>query len=447
MIGDLSMGRLAQGIRRTWNETPFLGIPLVCFAITAVLFEPEAVTELYPGAHKVYQLAGYVVVFLSFLTLLRGHGLPRALPFFLALTASAVGSTALAQDNGLVLTSVSDLVQAGARSILVCALVAHELECNRTGFLRGASAYFELLALATLATIILWPEGLWRTAYTDEPCFLLGHKNGILLALLPGIVLVSMRSLDSRGTLDIRALLHLAVILLSVVMAGSATSAVGATLLLAMALVSRHATKRLPIGPIALLVAGLLLTYCLAVLHIQNLFAPFIEGVLHRSTDLSSRSGIWERAISLIAQHPLMGTGELAVVSMRAKLDAFNAHNAYLNTLLCGGWVRMAIYLGGAAVLGARMRGGAGTHLYNMVVAVLAIYAVTGLFEVVVGNMPFMVSMTCCACCDYLSHGRSRRGETTRGAAPWSDATGARSAPLRGKAAPASLHGQREGAR
>ena len=441
------MAGLAQDARRVWHETPFLGIPLVCFAITAVLFEPEAVTQLRPTIHKVYQLTGYVVVFLAFLTLLRGHGLPRALPFFAALAASAVGSTVLSQGGGLVLTSVSDLVQASVRSMLVCALVAHELECNRTGFLRGASAYFELLALANLATIVLWPGGLWQTAYTHEPCFLLGHKNAILLALLPGIVLVSMRSLDSRDTLDIRALLHLTVILLSVVMAGSATSAVGATLLLAMALVSRHTGARVPIGPVVLLAVGLALTYGLAVLHIQNLFAPFIEGVLHRSTDLSARAGIWESAISLIAQHPIAGAGELAVVSMRAKLDAFNAHNAYLNTLLCGGWVRMAIYLGGAAVLGARMRRGAGTHLYNMVVAVLAIYAVTGLFEVVVGNMPFMVSMTCCACCDYLSHGRSRRGETTRGAAPWSDATGARSAPLRGKAAPASLHGQREGAR
>ena len=416
----IEAGSREQGRRAatSWRDTPFLGIPLVCFLIVAVLFEPEAVTQLRPQIHRLYQLGGYVVVFLGGLVILRGRGIPRGLPFFCALMASAVVSTALAQGGTLQLVGISDLVQAGVRGMLACALVARELEGpHRHGFLQGASAYFELLALANLATVLLWPRGLWQTAYTHEPCFLLGHKNAILPALMPGVMLVSMRSIDERGTLDGRAILHLCAILASVVLAGSATSAVGAALLLAMALASARSSVRMPVGPAALLALGLALTYGLAVLHVQELFAPFIEGALNRSTDLSARAYIWERAGGLIAAHPLLGNGELATVTMRARLGAFNAHNAYLNTLLCGGWARMAIYLGGALVLGWRLRHRAGAHLHNMVVAVLAIYTVTGLFEVVVGGMPFMASMTCCACCDCLSRGGDRRGEASHGAA------------------------------
>ncbi len=96
--------------------------------------------------------------------------------------------------------------------------------------------------------------------------------------------------------------------------------------------------------------AGLLsagLFFGVVVFRLQNLFAFFIEDVLHKGLSFTGRTDIWDRALFMFDRSPWLGYGiaQTGKVYRLAKHKYYHAHNMYLQVLIEGGVPALMAFL------------------------------------------------------------------------------------------------------
>lgn len=93
------------------------------------------------------------------------------------------------------------------------------------------------------------------------------------------------------------------------------------------------------------LALSIILVFFIVIYHIQDYFASFIVNVLHRSTNITGRTYIWERTLNYIKYKPLIGYGTADFEQRLLSFGIYHAHCTYLNVLLEGGIVGLTFYL------------------------------------------------------------------------------------------------------
>ena len=91
--------------------------------------------------------------------------------------------------------------------------------------------------------------------------------------------------------------------------------------------------------PKLIAVALLLINAAIVFLRIQDIFAGFIENVLHKNLSLTGRTGIWDTALLIIAQSPLIGHGTANIINVSFAETTLAAHNQILETAIQSGVV------------------------------------------------------------------------------------------------------------
>ena len=125
---------------------------------------------------------------------------------------------------------------------------------------------------------------------------------------------------------------------------------------------------------------------CLFVLLVlfkfQNIFAFFIEDILHKDLTLSGRVSIWNSCIEFIKSNFFLGIG-VQEYSMRLNnIGIFHAHCTFLNVLLEGGILAFVCFLNIFRIIGGSIK----KHMNHQVVSIISfgifIYMITSIVEV-----------------------------------------------------------------
>ena len=92
---------------------------------------------------------------------------------------------------------------------------------------------------------------------------------------------------------------------------------------------------------------GVGLFFSIVLFRLQNLFAFFIEGVLHKGLSFTGRTDIWDKAIEMILESPFLGYGiaQSGKVYRLSKGKYYHAHNAFLEILVEGGVFALIAFL------------------------------------------------------------------------------------------------------
>jgi Lipid A core - O-antigen ligase and related enzymes len=80
----------------------------------------------------------------------------------------------------------------------------------------------------------------------------------------------------------------------------------------------------------------------------QKIFSPFFEFVLNKDVTFSGRTQIWESAIAMISESPIIGKGiqeSPNLVYFPRMLDFRTAHNEFLQIIIHGGLVSIGLLL------------------------------------------------------------------------------------------------------
>lgn len=208
-------------------------------------------------------------------------------------------------------------------------------------FAFGHIIFIELLI--NLICLVIFPEGLWRTysIYGDEAVYsFLGLDNQVtpILIVAELILLVMLYYDEFRPSLFY--IFYIIVIFGNLLLTMSITGIMGCAIIPLMLILGIRYRKYINIKTGLFTVAGIFLL--IVIFRLQNIFAFVIEDLFKKDLTLSNRIGIWDRAIEMIKQKPLLGYG---CGTLETIIVDRNAHDFYLQIILQAGLVGFCFYM------------------------------------------------------------------------------------------------------
>lgn len=248
------------------------------------------------------------------------------------------------------------------------------------------------LILLNMATVVLFPDGIWRTTHNEswrityEGYWLLGHRNNFGTPILATILACAVSDTVLYKKIRVSTVLISAAALYSVVITWSATSLITTVLAIAIVFVVSTGLKLKVIKPIYLVAGYAAADVGIVFFNIQMLFKDFIEKVLNRSADLTGRTQLWEIVKSKILDNPLIGRGIQRSENnglTEYNINYVHAHNGELDILYNSGCLGLACYIALVAMAVSRCTKhwrSSCVRLSFLFLILVMVHAITGLF-------------------------------------------------------------------
>lgn len=240
---------------------------------------------------------------------------------------------------------------------MLCLVVQIALRRDSIIFVKLSFCIIGLYVVANLvfilANISTYPDGFYRSSDPDAMAgvWLLGHKNQLRNWIIPLIALSYLWDIASGRTATVRTLAATVAGILSAYYSDSATTFIVLLVvgIILFAVMSLKRYKTVVLNPVnGTVFAGALFFICVFLRRIP-LLGPFVEDLLGRDASFTGRTGIWDRALSGIAENPFgIGyfTTEKSILATNGGYIVNHAHNAYLDTTLKYGVLGLAVFLG-----------------------------------------------------------------------------------------------------
>ena len=209
--------------------------------------------------------------------------------------------------------------------------------------LRYIAISFSFLIYLNAILLVLFPDGLWVDdewiGRGDDTRYLFGNYNQIGFVCLLGMTVQALYTFSTKkGKFNLFLLTMISIA--SVVFVGSMTSAVSLSLFATYMLFNK--IVRNPKRFFAFFVICYITFFTFIIwnghsIEEVSLATRFIEGTLSKDTSFSNRTDIWENAVKLIKESPLIGYGIQDIEWNDTHLGNSGPHNLWLMLLLQGG--------------------------------------------------------------------------------------------------------------
>lgn len=195
--------------------------------------------------------------------------------------------------------------------------------------------------------LCLFPRGLCVGGSYFYGYNFLGIDNFQAPILIPYMFLVALRSTAKTGDLDWFAYLMIGICALSLLLVWSATALMGLAVALIFLLFFYQRREQRLFNFVTSQCVGFGLFFSIVLFRLQNIFAFFIEGVLHKGLSFTGRTDIWDKAMVMILRSPVLGYGlaQSGKVYRLSKAKYYHAHNVILEILMEGGLCALISYL------------------------------------------------------------------------------------------------------
>lgn len=231
-----------------------------------------------------------------------------------------------------------------ANAIALAVVVEMGLKTDPDALLDSITLVLGTYVLAHLATILIFPEGMYEfNTYTEN--YLFGYRNNTIMLALPAIVFSMVRSLRLYNKITISAFVILAASITAVIRAFSATAVVGICLLSVFIILA--IIKFMPkfLNIYTYIIVNVLYFFGVIIMRVQNAFAFLIVDVLGRDLTFTGRTFIWDKALDAFTKSPVFGVGEISNDASRDLIGATHAHNYYLDLLYKNGIIGFLLFM------------------------------------------------------------------------------------------------------
>ena len=256
--------------------------------------------------------------------------------------------------HGMLTTAVGNFVAGFAMSLVFDFWLKREYD----RFLKICQAVLILLVLGNLATVLLFPDGMYRDSiYANN--WLLGHKNGHLAYIINALLLSVIQSYRKFGKIGISDLCLMAACCLSLyltdAMMGLFVTLVFCVITVGLINHTKYREVRFILRIFNLktmIVFTLVVFFGMMLIHrIPVLLSAVtkLSNALGRQTPFNGRLPIWNAAIDLIAESPVIGYGIVEgkrFMELSGIYGGTHAHNYILNLLIMGGAVCLLEHVG-----------------------------------------------------------------------------------------------------
>ena len=190
--------------------------------------------------------------------------------------------------------------------------------------------------------MLLFPNGLWRTVSNygiETPYAFLGLQNQITPIYIVAEMLLFLQIYRANLRIKPLSVFRGIVLILNMILSTSSTGVVGCILVPVLYVIGYKHRNIINIRTAVIIAFMIFVLF--VIFRYQNIFSFFINGILHKSLTFTSRTGIWDRALGMIWEKPLLGYGYGTLASV--VIDR-NAHNFYLQILLQTGVLGLVWY-------------------------------------------------------------------------------------------------------
>lgn len=246
--------------------------------------------------------------------------------------------------------NVVSVAVSGISGLLVLLLVDYETRIgNGMLLLRAMARLFTVGICAHILSVLLVRAGvIWMGFVGESPVYLFGMDNYSAFFLYPMLTLVLYNNTLRKGSFGVSGWLLLLGVTGIYVFTKSLTAAGAGALMLVIFLI-KNRRKRLSsvwwVHWAIVLMAVLLVLIC--GFQVQQLLAELLTS-LSKGVTLNSRTYIWDHALRLIKERPVLGYGTFTDEQLYEEYVLYgtsHAHNLLLELLLCAGIVGTVGYL------------------------------------------------------------------------------------------------------
>ncbi|MBQ9314999.1 MAG: O-antigen ligase family protein [Clostridia bacterium] len=244
---------------------------------------------------------------------------------------------------------------------LVCICIFSEIFYKKRGveYISILSLVLELYVFINFLTLILYPDGLYKTVSTDNPNnWFLGYKNQLINFILPALCfsminLYYNRSQSKKHRL-FRAILVYSVAIITSIILWSA----GTLIIIFMMAIFFMFHKLINVKVFNFrnyVIVNCVLTFSVVILRVQNVFSFIIVDILGKDITFTGRTFIWDKALKYIIANPIFGNGveyysyRYIKMSMNSTwltgYAALHSHCRFLEVMYRGGIVLLGIYV------------------------------------------------------------------------------------------------------
>ena len=204
-------------------------------------------------------------------------------------------------------------------------------------------------------SIVFFPDGLYSTSLTwnewstsYEAQWIYGNKNNRIYWYII-LIMTSWERYVINGKSKFWPTVISIITIFTMILVKSSTATTVAVIVGIGILVSVYKKKELRLNINTYVLVGICFVVTLMILAgAASFLRPIVEGIFDKDMTFSNRSEVWQQAILLIIQKPLLGWGVTdseTATGLLGSLTFVNAHNQVLNCLWQGGIILFAIFL------------------------------------------------------------------------------------------------------
>ena len=227
------------------------------------------------------------------------------------------------------------------RGLLIVTVIETYVKDDSESLFKGCMFIFEFLLYFDLISV-LHNISIGRP---KEHTFL-GYYNNVIVFLFPAICVAAMYIKYKKKKIRPLLLILVSIVLAFLSSAGTPRGSMIAFLsLFLFEIIILKIFKRVSIWPWAIL--ALLFNFFVLFVYKEGMFPAmdsFIVDILHRSTDFTGRTFIWNEYIRMAKEAVIIGYGDTPILHVDANLSFPHAHNFYLNQIVEFGIIGLILY-------------------------------------------------------------------------------------------------------
>ncbi|MFZ2714668.1 O-antigen ligase family protein [Streptococcus parasuis] len=250
------------------------------------------------------------------------------------------------------------------------------------------------ISIITAVIVIINFISVLQIGRDDYAMYFVGTKNRLSMVLIPAMLLRVVYSINKYGKINIFTIILFILAALSVIIAGSGTGIVVATIAVILALLFyRFRVNKMIIlcGTFAFYFLLLVFSNVLA----QNQYWIEFTTLLGKDSNLTYRTVIWQGVFDYLSVNPLFGFGRGAEIIFPNAYGGYNivmeAHNFVVEILLEGGILAFCLYFLGffKAISRINIKDLKGKYVFLAVLMVL----INGLTESINNNIVVVLTI------------------------------------------------------
>lgn len=314
-------------------------IPYFEPGVFRVLEEASLIDQLY----DLWRLAAAGIVGIMYIwDMLREKRLPsRVMLWLWGYLAVVVLSSVLSAENYF------SVLNHAATIATFCMLM--ELSLRQSVDITMDMLFYPLtvLILVNFVLMCMFPYGLCSGGTYNYSYNFLGIDNYLAPILIPYMFLVSLRSSVRSGGLDMTAYAMITISGISILLVWAATGMMGLAVALIFLLFFYQRRFETLFNGLTAMLSGFGLFFGVVLFRLQNLFAFFIEGVLHKGLSFTGRTEIWDEAVRMFLKKPWLGYGyaQYGKIYRLRKGKYYHGHNIFLELAVEGGILGVGCFL------------------------------------------------------------------------------------------------------